>query len=121
MSPMRSVILVLGVLGVLAVTGCNSERKQECDKFLSALKPIDDSSPSSSSLGRMKTDIAAIHFQDQPLSVYAQNYEHTLTVLEGTTKLKEGSSAPDGTNDLLKTQLKKARTDRDDIKWYCSQ
>lgn len=118
MSPMRSVILVLGVL-VLA--GCNSERKQECDKLLTALRPMDDSSPTSSTLGRMKSDIAAIHFQDQPLSVYAHNYERSLTMLEATTKLKEGSSPPEGTDELLKTQLKKARTDRDDIKRYCSQ
>jgi len=118
MSPMRSVVLVLGVL---ALAGCNSERKQECDKLLTALKPIDEASPSSSTLGRMKSDVAAIHLQDQPLSVYAHNYEHLLTVLEGTTKVKEGSSPPDGTDDLLRTQLKKARTDRDDITWYCSQ
>lgn len=118
---MRSVVVVFGVLGVLALAGCNSERKQECGKLLTALEPIDDPSPRSATLGRMRSDVAAIHFQDQPLSVYARNYEHTLTVLEGTTKLKEGSSAPDGTDDLLKTQMKKARTDRDDIERYCSQ
>jgi outer membrane murein-binding lipoprotein Lpp len=121
MSPMRSVILLLGVLGVLALAGCNSERKQECDKLLTALKPIDDASPSSSTLGRMQSDIAANQFQDHPLSVYARNYERSLTVLEETTKLKEGPSPPEGTDDLLKTQLQKARTDRDDITRYCSQ
>jgi hypothetical protein len=131
MSRPRFTVLALGLGAPLllaalpgATTGCNTERKQECDKFLSIIKPIDESSvgggPSSATLDRMNSELSAIHFQDQPLSVYAGNFEHTLTVLSGTTKLKEGPSAPDGTDDLLKTQLKKARTDRDDLQRYCS-
>jgi hypothetical protein len=129
MSRPRFIVLGLGAPLLLAAllgatSGCNNERKQECDKFLSIIKPIDDTSggigPSSATFDRMKSDLSAIHFQDQPLGVYAGNFEHTLTVLSGTTKLKEGPSAPDGTDDLLKTQLKKARTDRDDLQRYCS-
>lgn len=112
-------LLAAALLGT--TSGCNNERKQECEKFLSVIKPIDDSPPSSATLDRMKSDLSAIRFQDQPLGIYAQNYVHTLTVLSGTTKLKESSAAPDGTDDLLKTQLKKARTDRDDLQRYCSQ
>lgn len=118
MSRTRFVVLAVGVL---ALGACNTERKQECGKFLSALKPIDDKSPSSATLDRMKSDIAAIQFQDQPLRIYAGNYQRSLTVLAGTTKVKEGSSPPDGTDELLRDQLKRARTDRDDIQFYCSQ
>jgi hypothetical protein len=122
MSRARFVVLALGLgLAALALGACNTERKQECDKFLSALKPVDEKSPSSATLDRMKSDIAAIHFQDLPLGVYAKNYQQSLTVLVDTTKVKEGSSPPDGTNELLKDELKRARTDRDDINFYCSQ
>ncbi len=35
--------------------------------------------------------------------------------------LKTSSSAPDGTDDVIKKKLKEARADADDVKRYCAQ
>jgi len=63
-------------------------------------------------------------FQDQPLAVYAKNYRATLTVLSSTLKLQATAGPdgpPDGTADVIKQNLKDARTDYDDVSRYCSQ
>jgi hypothetical protein len=105
----------------ISVVACNSARKQECDRFLGAMKPLDEGMPSADTVDRVQKDVGAMAFQDEPLGVYAKNYGATLTILSNTLKLKAGPTPPDGTNDVIKENLKKARTDRDDVQRYCSQ
>jgi hypothetical protein len=111
-------LLTLAALSLLA---CNTERKQECDKFLSAMKPLDEVQPTADAVDRVHRDVTSIAFQDQPLGVYAKNYGTTLTVLSSTLKLKATPSPPDGTDDVIKENLKEAKTDRDDVQRYCSR
>jgi hypothetical protein len=119
MTSIRSIALAMALSP--ALFACNSERKQECEKFLAAMKPIDDPSPTADSVDRVQKDVDAIGFQDLPLREYAKNYKQTLTVLASTLRLKASPSAPDGTDDVIKTQLKAARTDKEDIARYCAQ
>ena len=104
-----------------ACSGCDNTRKQECSQFLSAMKPLDEGTPSADTVDNVSKQIGAMKFTDQPLSVYAVNYRKTLDVLSSTIKLKASGSAPDGTDDVIKKNLKDARTDRDDVQRYCSQ
>ena len=104
-----------------ATSGCDNERKQECSQFVSAMKPLDDGMPSADTVDSVSKQVASIKFQDQPLGVYAENYRKTLTVLSNTLKLKASGSPPDGTDDVIKKNLKEARTDKDDVQRYCSQ
>ena len=120
---MRSGFPLLAMVAI-SVVGCNTARKQECDKFLAAMKPLEDGTPAANTVDRVQKDIGAMTFEDQPLSVYAKNYGATLTILSNTLKLKAApgpGSAPDGTDDVIKQNLKKVRTDRDDVQRYCSQ
>ncbi|HEX3770774.1 MAG TPA: hypothetical protein VHV30_07920 [Polyangiaceae bacterium] len=115
-------LLALGA--ALAVAGCNEERKAQCDKFIAAMQPIQSGAPSADTVDKVKSDVGSIQFSDQPLGVFAKNYAARLTVLSNTLKLKETTTPdtlPDGTNDVIKTTLKDARTDFDDISRYCSE
>jgi hypothetical protein len=112
---------VAAALVALAASGCDNERKQECSQFLSVMKPLNDGTPSADTVDNVSKQVGALKFQDQPLSVYATNYRKTLDVLSSTLKLKASGSAPDGTDDVIKTNLKEARTDREDVQRYCSQ
>jgi hypothetical protein len=116
----RSLRLVFAA-GVVLSFGCNAERKEECDKFLAAMKPLDQGMPTGEGVERVQSDVGAIQFQDQPLGVFAKNYKATLTVLSNTLKLQASPSPPDGTDDVVKANLKAARTDKDDAVRYCSQ
>ncbi len=113
--------LVALALVAVATSGCDNERKQECSQFLSAMKPLDEGTPSADTVDAVSKQVATIKFQDQPLGVYAENYRKTLTVLSNTIKLKASGTAPDGTDDVIKKNLKEARTDKDDVQRYCSQ
>ena len=113
--------LVAAVLVALAASGCDNARKQECSQFLGAMKPLDEGTPSADTVDSVSKQVAAMKFQDQPLGVYATNYGKTLTVLSSTLKLKASGSAPDGTDDVIKKNLKEARTDKEDVQRYCSQ
>ena len=62
-----------------------------------------------------------MHFQDSTLGIYAKNYGETLIVLSNTLALKEGASPPDGTDEVIKQNLAKARTDASDVRRYCAQ
>jgi hypothetical protein len=108
-------------LAAMAVVACNSERKQECDKFLGTIKPLDQGIPTGDMVDRVHKDLGALKLQDQPLQVYAKNYGDKLTVLSDTLALKAGGSPPDGTDAVIKANLKAARTDREDVARYCSQ
>src|SRR5580700_3736722 len=118
MTKARTVFLTLAAL---CVSACNSARKQECDKFLAAMKPLDEGKPSADLVDRVQTEVAAFAFEDQPLGVYAKNYATRLTVLSNTLKLQASPTAPDGTDDVVNQTLKDARTDHDDVQRYCSQ
>lgn len=102
------------------VAACNAERQQECDKFLAAMKPLDQATLAADSVERVRAGVAGIQFQDEPLREYARNASATLTVLSNTLELQAGDAAPDGTNDVVKDKLKEARGERDDVARYCS-
>ncbi len=110
---------VFVVLGMLTVA-CNSEREQECDHLLGAMKPIQEGMPSPDTVDHVDKEVGALTLQDQPLHVYAENYEHTLTVLTNTLRLEATPDAPGGTDDVVKHNLQEARTDRDDVARYCA-
>jgi hypothetical protein len=118
MVPIR-LAFVFVVLGVLTVA-CNSERTQECDRFLGATEPIQEGMPSADTVDRVNKDVGALTLRDQPLHIYAENDQHTLTVLTNTLRLKATPDAPDGTDDVVKHNLQEARTDRDDVARYCA-
>jgi hypothetical protein len=110
---------VLATLG--ASIACNSERKAECDRFVEAMKPLDEGVPSPDAVERVQKSVEGLKLEDQPLGVYAKNYAATLTVLSSTLKLKATGAAPDGTDDVIKEKLKEARTDKADTERYCSR
>ncbi len=104
-----------------AGAGCDDARKQECDKLLTAMKPLDQGTPTAETVDTVSKQIDAMTFTNQPLGVYAKNYKATLGVLSNTLKLKAGGQAPDGTDDVIKQKLKEARTDREDVQRLCAQ
>jgi hypothetical protein len=108
-------------LVALATTACDAERKQQCDTLLAAMKPLDEGTPSSAMVDSVHKQISSMTLQDQTLSIYAKNYGATLTILANTLQLQEGTSPPDGTADAVKQNLKKVRTDREDVQRYCAQ
>jgi len=119
-----------GLVGVCAcatfvtLAGCDSQRKEDCGKFLPAMSGMQSGTPSVETVDQVLSAVAGIHFTDVPLEEYATNYKNTLTVLSGTLKLKATAGPegpPDGTDDVIKRNLKDARTDFDDITRYCSQ
>ena len=73
MAPKGLVGLVAVALVAMATFGCDNERKQECSQFLSAMKPLDEGTPSADTVDSVNKQVAAIKFQDQPLGVYATN------------------------------------------------
>jgi hypothetical protein len=109
------------VVGAVVAPSCNPQRKQECDKFLGAMKPLDDGMPTADVVDRVRQEVQALNLEDQPLHIYATNYQSTLTVLSSTLRLKADPSAPDGTDEVIRTRLKEARTDSDDVRRYCAQ
>ena len=120
-----------GLVGVVAcavtfalLAGCNTQRKQDCEKFLTAMSPMQAGTPSVDAVDRVHESVAAIQFEDQPVREYATNYKNTLTVLSNTMKLKDTAGPdgpPDGTDDVIKQNLKEAHTDFDDVTRYCAQ
>ena len=111
------------VLGVSVLAGCNTQRKQDCDAFIAAMGPMQGGAPGAGTVDRVHDAVAALSLQDEPLREYATNYKNTLTVLSNTLKLKAGAGPdgpPDGTEDVIKKNLKDARTDASDIARYCS-
>jgi hypothetical protein len=112
---------LLAALAIGAIAGCNAERKQECDQFLGTMKPLQGDTPSADAVGRMRSSIAGIQFQDEPLREYASSTKATLQVLANSLDTLASASPPDGTDDLVKSKLKEARGEIDDVSRYCSQ
>ncbi|HEY4015523.1 MAG TPA: hypothetical protein VGM06_19400 [Polyangiaceae bacterium] len=109
------------VLLLAAASACDPERKQECEHFSAAMKPLDQGTPSADAVDRVRTQVERLNLQDQTLGIYAKNYTQTLTVLASTLRLKADPGAPDGTDDVIKTRLKAARTDADDVTRFCAE
>jgi hypothetical protein len=118
---LRSIFAVGVAWSALASAACNADRKEECEKFLAAMKPLEQGTPSVEAVDRVQNDVGAIPFHDQTIGVFAKNYRATLTVLASTLKLQSSASAPDGTDDVVKIKVKEARTQRDDAARYCAQ
>lgn len=108
---------------VLAVGGCDAERKQDCDALISAMGPMKVDEPSAEVVDRVRDDVAALQVRDEPLREYTTNYKRTLTALSNTLKLKTTAGPdgpPDGTDALIKANVKAAHTDFADVSRYCS-
>jgi hypothetical protein len=111
----------LAMLALATLAGCNAERKQECNQLLTVMRPLETGSPGADVVDHAQAEVAAIQFQDQPLREYASSIRATLTTLSSTLKVQAGDSPPDGTDDLVKTKLKEARGERDDVTRYCAE
>ncbi len=123
-APFRHGMVLALAAAAAAVTlpACDEARKQECDQLLAAMKPIGTTgTPAGDVVDGVKKQVDALPLKNQALAVYAKNYGQTLTVLSATVKLKAGSAAPDGTDDVIKQKLKEARTDQDDVQRFCSK
>lgn len=119
---LRSIFAVAALGASLAgAVSCNADRKEECEKFLAAMKPLDQGAPSADAVERVDNTIGAIQFHDQAIGVFAKNYRATLGVLASTLKLQATPTAPDGTDAVVKMKAKEARTQRDDAERYCAQ
>ncbi|HEY5241995.1 MAG TPA: hypothetical protein VIJ22_11040 [Polyangiaceae bacterium] len=114
------VLAAAATLAVVTSVACNDERKQECDRFLTAMKPLEKGTPTVELVDSVAKQVEALHLQDATLAIYAKNYQATLVVLSNTLKLKAGPSAPDGTDAAVQGNLKVARTDADDAQRYCA-
>jgi hypothetical protein len=115
-----TVAAVVTLAGSLALLACNPQRQQECEKFVSTMREIDQGSPNAATVDHVSKDIEALQLQDQPLQIFAKNYRDRLSVLSNTLRLNETSSPPDGTDQVIKEQLRGVRTDSQDIQRYCS-
>ena len=107
-----------------ALAGCDTTRKVDCEKFLPVMTPMQSDSPSVDIVERTFASVAAIKFEDEPLREYSTNYKNTLSVLSNTLKLRANAGPdgpPDGTDDVIKRNLKEVHTDFDDISRYCAQ
>jgi hypothetical protein len=107
-------------LFVVTSIACNDQRKQECDRFLQAMKPLEKGTPTTDLVDAVARQVDALHLQDATLAIYAKNYQATLVVLSKTLQLKAGPSAPDGTDAVVQLNLKAARTDAEDAQRYCA-
>jgi hypothetical protein len=119
-------LVAVGACGATLATlaGCNTLRKQECEKFLPAMTPLEEGMPTADAVDRVHDRLAAVQFEDEPLREYSTNYKNTLAVLSNTLKLKDTAGPdgpPDGTDNVIKENLKEARTDFDDVSRYCAQ
>lgn len=118
-----TVAAVATLAGFLAIplASCNPQRQQDCEKIVSTMKELDEGSPNAATVDRVNKAVEALQIQDQPLQIYATNYRATLSGLSSSLRLNESPTAPDGTDEVIKSQLKEARTDSVDVQRYCSQ
>ena len=114
-------LLRFSAAAFVVLIGCNATRKQECDQLLSAMKPLVRGAPSLELVDTANRAIAAVQFQDQPLREYAASTKATLSSLTETMRLLAGPTPPDGADDLVKTKLKEARAENDDVTRYCAE
>ena len=120
MSVLRWATIAAVTAVALASLGCNDQRKQECERFLGAMKPLEKGTPTAELVDSVSKQVEGLRLQDATLAIYAKNYHATLVVLSNALKLKAGSSPPDGTDAVVQQTLKAARTDADDAQRYCA-
>ena len=117
-------------LAVLLCAGCDEQRQRECQELVGAMQPLDapegatkvaSAIPTLDAVRGVKSGVEHMTFHDQPLAIYAQNYEKTLSVLANTLEVKSSSMPPDGVDEVIKKNLKEARADADDVRRYCAQ
>jgi hypothetical protein len=114
----RRTIALAGTIAVCLVSlSCNEERQRACNAPEGGEKVI----PPREAVAAVEKQVESLKLEDQPLRIYAENYLKTLAVLSNTMDLKSSSSPPDGTDDVIKKNLKEARTQADDVKRYCAQ
>ncbi|HEY6461806.1 MAG TPA: hypothetical protein VIY73_16690 [Polyangiaceae bacterium] len=118
---MKAASFVVLAAALFAGTACNEDTVKECASMQDAMKPLDQGTPTSATVDSVAAKVASLQLKNQTLSIYAKNYGQTLTVLSNTLKLQEGPNAPDGTADVVKKNLTKARTDAGDVKRFCAQ
>jgi hypothetical protein len=116
----KAALTLMAALAVLTLSACNEQRNQECARFLTAMKPLDQGTPCADVVDSVATQVDGLHLQDDTLHIYATNYLATLRVLSSTLKLKADPGAPDGTDDVIKSNLKNARTDANDVARFCT-
>jgi hypothetical protein len=125
MNPVRFVPVLVAAAGVVAgcatLSGCDATRKQECDQFLSAMKPLTQGTPSIDVVDTADRTISAIQFQDQPLREYAFSTKTTLHTLSESIRLQTGPAPPDGSDEIVKAKLNEARGEDDDVTRYCAE
>ena len=118
----KAIVIAVAILaGLLMIASCNPQRQQDCEKIVSAMRELDEGAPNAAIVDQVNQQVQALQLQDQPLQIYAENYRNTLSGLSSSLRLNESSSAPDGTDDVIKSQLKIARADSRDVQRYCSQ
>jgi hypothetical protein len=120
MNGIRRSLMGAAALVVLAAAACNEQRRHECDSLLDAMKPLDKGTPSAEVVKSVDKQIEGLKLTDETLKIYAGNYRSKLGVLSGTLELKASSSPPDGVDEVIATNLKKARTDAADVARYCA-
>jgi hypothetical protein len=112
---------------VLSVIACDEQRRHDCDALVAAMKPLDAPDgnekivPTLETVDAVKKQVQAMKVGDHTLSIHVQNYAKTLGVLSNTLALKSSSSPPDGTDDVIRRNLKEARSEANDVKRYCAE
>lgn len=109
-----------GTMVIALSLACNDQRKQECDRFLTATKPLERGTPDAALVDSVAKQVEGLKLEDGTLGIYAKNYRATLGVLSSTLALKAGPNPPDGTDEVIAKNLKAARTDASDVARYCA-
>jgi hypothetical protein len=106
---------------------CDEQRRRECDALVVAMKPLDahegneKALPTLETVDGVKKQAESMKVSDHTLTIHVQNYVKILGVLSSTLALKSSSSPPDGTNDVIRTNLQQARSEASDVKRYCAE
>jgi hypothetical protein len=126
-TPTHRIVLSLAAVLAFSSAACNEDRQRECQALVAAMKPIDAPDgneravPSLETVTSVKKEVEALKPSDHPLHIHADNYAKTLSVLANTLALKTSSSPPDGTDDVIKKNLKDARAQAADVRRYCAE
>jgi hypothetical protein len=114
-------------LPLLLSPACDEQRRRDCDALVAATKPLEAREGSEKALPTLETvegvkkQVESMKVSDHTLSIHVQNYVKTLGVLSSTVALKSSSSSPDGTDDVIRKNLKEARSEANDVKRYCAE
>jgi hypothetical protein len=124
---LQAPVIVLLSLSLALSAACDEQRRRDCDALVVAMKPLDAPNgnekalPTLETVDGVKKQVESMKVSDQTLGVHVRNYVKTLGVLASTVALKSSSSPPDGTDDVIRTNLKQARSVANDVKRYCAE